>query len=116
MNEVYIHLGDCRRKSVSIDKVGFEFEVLEAADEEKSHTGGKVIYGLQLEGARWAEERGELDEALPKVQIRGVLGHAILKYSIFGILTSSYQTWTAFFDWGLLKPVKLHMKLGLMVF
>ena len=26
------------------------------------------IYGMQLEGARWAEERSELDEALPKVR------------------------------------------------
>ena len=28
----------------------------------------KVIYGLHLEGARWAEEKGELDEALHKVR------------------------------------------------
>ena len=47
----------------------FQFRILRAADEEKSHIDleGKVIYGLHIEGARWAEEKGELDEALHKV-------------------------------------------------
>ena len=59
-----------RSKSVSINEVGFQFRILKAVDEEKSHIDfeGKVIYGLHLEGARWAEEKGELDEALHKVR------------------------------------------------
>ena len=51
--------------------MGFKFKILKAVDEEMSSqidSEGKVIYGMQLEGARWAEERSELDEALPKVR------------------------------------------------
>ena len=59
-----------RSKSVSINEVDFQFGILRAADEEESHIDleGKVIYGLHIEGARWAEEKGELDEALHKVR------------------------------------------------
>lgn len=52
--------------------MGFKFKILKAVDEEmssQSDSEGKVIYGMQLEGARWAEERSELDEALPMVRI-----------------------------------------------
>ena len=51
--------------------MGFQFKILKAVDEEKSQidSEGKVIYGLHLEGARWAEDKNELDEALPRVRI-----------------------------------------------
>ena len=59
-----------RKKSVSINQVDFRFEILKAVDEEKTQFDieGKVIYGLHLEGARWAEEKSELAEALHRVR------------------------------------------------
>ena len=59
-----------RKYTIAIDKVSFNFVVKDDLTPE-AVTGppedGVLIYGLQLEGARWDRETHSLEESLPKV-------------------------------------------------
>ncbi len=52
-----------RRRSVSVNEVGFRFRPLK----EAKGSEGSVLIGFKLEGARWNMKKGVLDEAKAKV-------------------------------------------------
>lgn len=57
-----------RRSSISIDTIGFDFEVISKSVseiKEKPNTGC-YIHGLFLEGARWDNRAGQLTQSRPK--------------------------------------------------
>ncbi|XP_029991393.1 dynein heavy chain 1, axonemal [Sphaeramia orbicularis] len=57
-----------RRSRISIDTIGFDFEVIATSVSEiteKPNTGC-YIHGLFLEGARWDNEAGQLTQSRPK--------------------------------------------------
>lgn len=57
-----------RKYKTPIDTLGFDFVVLpKTHDFSKAPDDGCYVYGLFLDGARWNEEKGYLDEPLPKV-------------------------------------------------
>ncbi|XP_076603478.1 dynein axonemal heavy chain 1 [Chaetodon auriga] len=57
-----------RRSSISIDTIGFDFEVIVKSMSEitEKPNAGCYIHGLFLEGARWDNEAGQLTESKPK--------------------------------------------------
>lgn len=54
-----------RKHVVSIDTIGFSFQVLKARPSGRP-TEGCVIYGLFMEGARWSDNETSVSESLPK--------------------------------------------------
>ena len=57
-----------RKYIIPIDKLGFEFDVLDEDNDMLSKPeDGAYIKGLFLEGARWNRTAHVLDEALPKI-------------------------------------------------
>nr|XP_033937981.1 dynein heavy chain 1, axonemal-like [Pseudochaenichthys georgianus] len=57
-----------RRSGISIDTIGFDFEVIEklASEITEKPDTGCYIHGLFVEGARWDSEAGQITECRPK--------------------------------------------------
>ena len=55
-----------RKNKTTVDHVGLAFSVLADGETTSGVVDGYVIYGVQLEGARWDRERQELAECLPR--------------------------------------------------
>lgn len=56
-----------RNHRLAIDVVDFHFECLPEGDAVCASADGAYVHGLFLEGARWNDAVGELDESHPKV-------------------------------------------------
>jgi len=58
-----------RKYTIAIDQVDWDYEVMQDATFDKSTEApdGAYIYGLYLEGCRWDQEQGCLEESEPKV-------------------------------------------------
>nr|XP_023012338.1 LOW QUALITY PROTEIN: dynein heavy chain 7, axonemal-like [Leptinotarsa decemlineata] len=56
-----------RRYTIPIDKLTFDFEILQTDTSSVSPQDGAYIYGLFTDGARWDRKTNRLAELLPKV-------------------------------------------------
>ncbi|XP_970084.2 dynein axonemal heavy chain 12 [Tribolium castaneum] len=56
-----------RKYTIPIDKLTFDFEILQKDRGDRAPKDGAYIYGLFTDGARWDRARGQIDELLPKV-------------------------------------------------
>lgn len=56
-----------RRYTIPIDKVAFDFQVLNYDSMDVPPSDGAYIFGLFTDGARWDRTIGKLQELLPKI-------------------------------------------------
>uniref|UniRef100_A0A6P7FR39 Dynein heavy chain 7, axonemal-like n=1 Tax=Diabrotica virgifera virgifera TaxID=50390 RepID=A0A6P7FR39_DIAVI len=56
-----------RKYTIAIDKLTFDFEVLNATSMKTAPNDGAYIYGLFTDGARWDRQKNILAELLPKI-------------------------------------------------
>jgi len=58
-----------RKYTIAIDQIKWDYQVLidSKFDKTQEATDGAYVYGLFIEGCRWDEEQGALDESQPKV-------------------------------------------------
>ncbi|XP_044001725.1 dynein axonemal heavy chain 12 [Aphidius gifuensis] len=56
-----------RKYKISIDKIGFDYEVMPAYELNESPIDGVYVYGMYLSGAKWDMKKMQLSESNPKV-------------------------------------------------
>lgn len=56
-----------RKYTIPIDKLGFDFSVLQSDHASQAPSDGVYCYGMYVDGARWDRNAGILVEMLPKV-------------------------------------------------
>ncbi|XP_049547176.1 dynein axonemal heavy chain 12 [Anopheles darlingi] len=61
-----------RRHRIPIDQLTYDFQMLPVASVAAAPENGVYVYGLFLEGARWDQTKGCLEEQLPKMLIDGM--------------------------------------------